>query len=98
MRKHNIQIEPFIPNKFPILGGKLNYRNHRKIVVIDGNIGYTGGINIGDEYLGINKKFGYWRDTHIRVEGYFSIHASNDIFNRLVLYNKRDSLNKRYFP
>ena len=69
MRRHNIQIEPFIPNKFPILGGKLNYRNHRKIAVIDGSIGYTGGINIGDEYLGMNKKFGYWRDTHIRVEG-----------------------------
>ena len=69
MRKHNIQIEPFIPNKFPILGGKLNYRNHRKIVVIDGYIGYTGGINIGDEYLGMNKKFGYWRDTHLCIEG-----------------------------
>ena len=46
-----------------------NYRNHRKIVVIDGKIGYTGGINIGDEYIGKNKKFGYWRDTHIRIEG-----------------------------
>ena len=69
MKKHGIEINPFLPAKFPIVGGKLNYRNHRKIVVIDGVIGYTGGINIGDEYIGKNKKFGYWRDTHIRVEG-----------------------------
>lgn len=48
---------------------RLNYRNHRKIAVIDGNIGYIGGFNIGNEYLGFNKKLGYWRDTHMRVEG-----------------------------
>src|SRR3712207_8229551 len=39
------------------------------ISIIDGYIGYTGGINIGDEYMGKNKKFGYWRDTHVRIEG-----------------------------
>jgi len=48
----------------------LNYRNHRKIVIIDGKIGYLGGNNIGDEYLG-KGKMGYWRDTHMRVEGEF---------------------------
>ena len=69
MRSSGIKIEPFIPNKFPIMIGKLNYRNHRKIVVIDGKIGYTGGINIGDEYIGKKEKFGYWRDTHIRIKG-----------------------------
>ena len=69
MKKNNIEVKPFIPNRFPILIGKLNYRNHRKIVVIDGSIGYTGGINIGDEYIGKNKKFGYWRDTHLRIKG-----------------------------
>ena len=71
MKTYGIDIVPFLPTKFPIIGSKLNYRNHRKIVVIDGRIGYTGGINIGDEYIGKNKKFGYWRDTHIRVEGTF---------------------------
>ncbi|WP_426350636.1 cardiolipin synthase [Alloiococcus sp. CFN-8] len=49
---------------------QINFRNHRKIVVIDGKVGFTGGINIGDEYLG-NSKFGYWRDTHIMVKGDF---------------------------
>ena len=47
----------------------LNYRNHQKIVVIDGNIGYTGGINIGDEYANLEVRFGHWKDTAIRLEG-----------------------------
>ncbi|GGK06251.1 major cardiolipin synthase ClsA [Lentibacillus kapialis] len=47
----------------------LNYRNHRKLAIIDGTIGYIGGFNVGDEYLGLDKKFGYWRDTHLRTEG-----------------------------
>ena len=46
-----------------------NCRNHRKIVVIDGKIGFLGGYNIGKEYLGYDRRFGYWRDTHIRIEG-----------------------------
>jgi len=48
---------------------RLNFRNHRKIVVIDGEIGFVGGHNVGDEYLGKNPKYGRWRDTHVRVEG-----------------------------
>ncbi|MFR9069861.1 MAG: phospholipase D-like domain-containing protein, partial [Paraclostridium sp.] len=68
MKDEGIEIVPFLPAKFPIIGGKINYRNHRKIAIIDGHIGYTGGINIGDEYMGKNKKFGYWRDTHVRIE------------------------------
>lgn len=48
---------------------RLNFRNHRKNVVIDGRVGFIGGHNVGDEYLGLNPKFGRWRDTHVRVEG-----------------------------
>lgn len=48
---------------------QLNFRNHRKIVVVDGNIAYIGGHNVGDEYLGKHPKFGPWRDTHVSVEG-----------------------------
>jgi len=48
---------------------KINFRNHRKIVVIDGKTGYTGGINIGDEYLGCHKKIKPWRDTHLKITG-----------------------------
>ncbi|MET0253954.1 MAG: cardiolipin synthase [Terrimicrobiaceae bacterium] len=48
---------------------QLNFRNHRKNVIVDGRVGFIGGHNVGDEYLGINPKFGRWRDTHVRVEG-----------------------------
>lgn len=60
---------------------RFNYRNHRKIVVIDSNIGYIGGFNIAREYLGLKKKFGYWRDTHIRIVGASAI----DLLSRFVL-------------
>jgi cardiolipin synthase A/B len=48
---------------------QINMRNHRKILVVDGQVAFTGGLNIGDEYIGLNKYFGFWRDTHIRIEG-----------------------------
>ena len=48
---------------------RLNYRNHRKLAIIDGEIGYIGGFNVGDEYLGITKRCGLWRDTHLRFKG-----------------------------
>ncbi|MDR2131738.1 MAG: cardiolipin synthase [Clostridiales Family XIII bacterium] len=69
----------FFPPKFKIFSRKWNYRNHRKIVVIDGGIGYLGGFNIGNEYLGRVKKFGYWRDTHLRVMG-SAVHDMNARF------------------
>lgn len=53
-----------------LINTQINYRNHRKIAVIDGKVGFIGGINIGDEYLG-KGKLGYWRDTHIMVKGDF---------------------------
>ena len=98
MKKSGIEIMPFLPAKFPFVGGKLNYRNHRKIVVIDGKIGYTGGINIGDEYLGRNKKFGYWRDTHIRIQG-TSVYMLQMIFLIDWYYTTREAIDlKEYFP
>ncbi|MGD8649132.1 MAG: cardiolipin synthase, partial [Desulfobacterales bacterium] len=48
---------------------QLNFRNHRKIVVVDGKIAYVGGHNVGDEYLGKDPKIGAWRDTHVKVQG-----------------------------
>ena len=48
---------------------RLNYRNHRKLAIIDGEIGYIGGFNVGDEYLGIVQRYGPWRDTHLRFQG-----------------------------
>lgn len=48
---------------------QINFRNHRKIVIVDGELGFVGGFNVGDEYLGLNPKYGRWRDTHVRVTG-----------------------------
>ncbi|NVY96467.1 cardiolipin synthase [Lactobacillus sp. DCY120] len=67
------QVLPFVTSQNAITKNRLNYHLHRKIVVIDGNIGWTGGFNIGDQYLGRKKKFGYWRDTHVRIHGYAAL-------------------------
>jgi len=48
---------------------QVNMRNHRKLMVVDGQVGFIGGLNIGDEYLGRVARFGYWRDTHLRIRG-----------------------------
>ncbi|MBR9915922.1 MAG: cardiolipin synthase [Algicola sp.] len=60
---------PFMPVIFSSLTGKSNYRNHRKIVVIDGVIGYVGGINVSDNYVNTETSKRYWRDTHLRIYG-----------------------------
>jgi cardiolipin synthase len=48
---------------------QVNLRNHRKILIVDGKVGFTGGLNIGDEYLGKVPRYGFWRDTHLRLQG-----------------------------
>lgn len=65
-----VQYSYFLAPLLRLINTQINYRNHRKIVVIDGTVGFIGGINIGDEYLG-KGKLGYWRDTHIMVKGDF---------------------------
>jgi cardiolipin synthase A/B len=69
LKNAGIETVSFGPVKLPFLNNKFNFRNHRKIIVIDGNIGFVGGLNIGDEYLGRNKDFGFWRDTHLMMRG-----------------------------
>lgn len=69
MKKAGIQFHAFMPVLFPRFTGKLNYRNHRKIVVIDGEIGYVGGINVSDNYVNYKNGTSFWRDTHVRIVG-----------------------------
>ena len=69
MRKGGIDVEPFIPVRFPRLTSKANYRNHRKIIVIDAQVGYIGGMNIALRYVQGRSKGDAWRDTMVRVEG-----------------------------
>lgn len=67
-RMAGIEVEPFLKLTWSALTSRLNYRNHRKIVVIDGKIGYVGGMNIADRYIK-GLEWGLWRDTHARIVG-----------------------------
>lgn len=64
-----IEVHPFHSTQGPSNRFQINFRNHRKIVVVDGRLGFVGGHNVGDEYLGISKRYGPWRDTHVRLAG-----------------------------
>ncbi len=69
LNRQGIKTSEFFPALLRRLHLRMNYRNHRKIVVIDGKVGYVGGFNIGKEYIGLDDRFGYWRDTHLRITG-----------------------------
>lgn len=93
------EVAAFFPAKIPMLNLRVNFRNHRKLAIIDGSVGYIGGFNIGDEYLGLDKKFGYWRDTHLKITGK-AVYAMQ---TRFVLdWNQASSkeirYEERYFP
>lgn len=75
---------------------KLNYRNHKKIVVIDGKIGYTGGINIRDDHMGKKKKLSPWRDTHLRIVG-AGVYVLQNIFLNDWRYVKKDSTTSKQY-
>ncbi len=77
---------------------RIDYRNHRKIVVVDGKLGFTGGINVGREYLGLDPEIGRWRDTHVRLEG-ASVLALQKTFAEDWLLTTGELLeNACYFP
>ena len=68
MRAEGIKVYAFMPVRFPIFTSKVNYRNHRKICVIDGEVGFIGGMNIANRYVKGIKKLA-WRDTHVKITG-----------------------------
>ncbi len=68
MSSNGIQVEPFMPVRFPTLTRRVNYRNHRKVIVVDGRVGYIGGMNIADRYVK-GTATQEWRDTMLRIEG-----------------------------
>ena len=69
LRAAGVEVRAFMPVAFARFRSGLNHRDHRKIVVVDGEVGFLGGLNIGDMYLGRAPRMGRWRDTHLRVEG-----------------------------
>ena len=69
LKKDGIRVGVFFPPFLGWLNLRVNYRNHRKIAVIDGRVGFVGGFNIGREYISRDPRFGYWRDTHLKITG-----------------------------
>lgn len=98
MKEAGIEIRPFMKIRFPYLQRQFNYRNHRKICVIDGQVGYIGGLNIGDEYIHQNPKFGFWRDTHLRIEGESAYMLQTLFMVDYYLGNKKKLLDENLFP
>ncbi|MEG6589505.1 MULTISPECIES: cardiolipin synthase [Paenibacillus] len=69
LRAAGVEVFFFLPARVAMLNRRVNYRNHRKILVVDGKFGFVGGLNVGDDYLGLYEKMGYWRDTHLQLNG-----------------------------
>ena len=69
LRAAGVQVSAFQTTRGRQNRFQLNFRNHRKVVVVDGRVAFTGGSNVGDEYLGRDKSIGHWRDTQVRMEG-----------------------------
>lgn len=98
LREAGVEVAPFFPVILPFLNNKLNYRNHRKIVVVDGKIGFVGGLNIGDEYLGKDTRFGFWRDSHVRLEGEAVYLLQNIFLKDWFFVTEKNVDSDRYFP
>jgi cardiolipin synthase len=98
-RKAGVQIFPFFPVRIPWLASKINYRNHRKILVIDGHTGFVGGMNIADKYLYGLPNLGQWRDTHLKIKG-DAVGAMNRLFLIDWYFLSGEILikNQEYFP
>ena len=79
MRKESIEVQPFLPVHFPILTSKANYRNHKKLIVIDGKEGFIGGMNIALRYIKGIDESGIWRDTQLQLRGNI-VYAMQRIF------------------
>jgi len=75
-----------------------NLRNHRKIVVVDGKVGFTGGVNIGDEYTGRKRKVGPWRDSHIQVRGPAVNHLQEVFAEDWYYAAGEDLISERWYP
>lgn len=100
MRAAGVDVRCFMRVAFPWLTSRVNYRNHRKIVVVDGQVAFTGGINIADRYIRRTRRLGAWRDTHLKIEG-DAVAMLNIVFSTdWYFVSDRQKLDdyKKYFP
>jgi cardiolipin synthase len=98
LRNAGIEIYPFMEVRFPRLTSRVNFRNHRKILIVDGKIGFTGGINVADRYIQGKPKIGPWRDTHLEITG-DAVAAMQVVFAADWYFVINDNLaGEKYFP
>lgn len=99
LERYGVLVKPFFQIRFPHFGSRINFRNHRKIIVVDGIVGYTGGINISDRYINSAESNSYWRDTHIKIEG-GAVHSLQYHFLSSWYFCSEEklSLSAKYFP
>lgn len=97
MRNAGIEVRSFLKVRFPLFTSRVNYRNHRKIVVIDGRVGFVGGMNLAERYMR-GFSWGIWRDTHIMLEGK-AVHGLQTAFLLDWYFVDRTLITaSRYFP
>jgi len=97
MEKNGIRVTSFLKVAFPLLTSRVNYRNHRKVVVIDGKVGFMGGMNVADRYInGING--GVWRDCHFKVEGKGVYGLQVSFITDWYSVTKEFLTSQKYFP
>ena len=92
LREIGVMVHAFMPVRFGRLA-RLNYRNHRKILIVDGRIGFTGGINVDDKYIKGDPALGHWADTHLRIEG-LSVNYLHFVFLSDWLFVSKENLIK----
>jgi len=99
LKEAGVNVYPFMEVKFPLLTSKANYRNHRKIIVVDAKVGFVGGMNIADRYLEGSKELGPWRDTMIKLKGE-AVHSLQVIFlvDWYFVSGQIISDREKYFP
>lgn len=97
MRAAGIEVHSFLHVKFPRFTSKVNYRNHRKIVVIDGRVGFIGGMNIADRYVS-GTGWGTWRDTHFKIEGRGAAGLQASFLSDWSATTKIQLVAEKYYP
>ena len=98
LRQGGVEVYTFMPVRFSSLA-QANYRDHRKVVVIDGKTGFVGGINLDDRYINNGRHNLYWRDTHMMIEGSAVMGLQINFFQSLAFVSKRQyDLDRAYFP
>ncbi|MDR2388886.1 MAG: cardiolipin synthase [Tannerellaceae bacterium] len=97
MKKAGIEVYAFLRVAFPVFTSKVNYRNHRKIVVIDGKVGYMGGMNVAERYVQ-GTSWGNWRDTHFKFRGKGALGLQSAFLIDWYVASKKLLNDKAYYP